>query len=158
MRFVHIFFAILISLFYSCDQNCVYEKNTEIPDYIWDYDFKVPFEVEVTDTGARYNVYVNIRHTDAYPYSNLWVVIHTELPSGEKKQKRVQLVLSDNKGQFFGQGMGDIWDCSLMIQENAIFPQAGTYRFQLEQSMRQNPLPFVMAMGIMVEKNSNPRQ
>lgn len=152
MKPANLLFSLLLLLFFSCDQNRVFEKNVEIPDYIWNYDFKVPFEVEITDTSSRYNVFINIRHTDSYPLSNLWVIIHTQLPSGEKKQKRVELVLSDNRGQFFGEGMGDIWDYQILIQQNALFPQTGKYKFELEQNMRQNALPLIMSMGMRIEK------
>jgi gliding motility-associated lipoprotein GldH len=153
-----IIFCIPLLLLFSCDQNRVFEKNVEIPGNIWSYDFKVPFEVEITDTSASYNVYVNIRHTEIYPFNNLWVIVHTELPSGEKKEKRVELVLSDNRGEFFGEGMGDIWDYQALIQENAIFPQRGKYKFELEQNMRKNALPFIMSMGMRIEKNHSPRK
>lgn len=126
----------------------------DIPDYIWNYDFKIPFEVEITDTAVLYNVYASIRHTDAYPFRNLWLIIHTTLPSGEQKEKRVELQLADEAGRYFGEGMGDIWDYQVKIQDNATFPQIGKYKFEFEQNMRQNPLPMVMSMGLKIEKKA----
>jgi len=50
--------------------------------------------------------------------------------------------------------LGDIWDYSTRIQENAFFTQPGLYTFSLEQNMRQDPLPGIMAIGLKVE-NTN---
>lgn len=78
-----VFWLIIIALT-ACDKNRIYDKFTEIPQAQWEYSQKMPFEVEIADTLARYNVYVNVRHNDDYPYSNLWVMLYTYLPSGKK--------------------------------------------------------------------------
>lgn len=145
---------ILLFLLFSCDKNRVYEKNSDIPKYQWDSKFIVAFELEINDTSFLYDVYANIRHADAYPFRNLWIIVHTTFPSGEKKEKRIELPLADESGKFFGEGMGDIWDYRILIQQNAIFPEAGKYKFELEQNMRQDPLPMIMSMGLRVEKKA----
>lgn len=60
-----------------------YEKNLEIPGHEWTYDYKPSFEVKIQpeDTAYLYNIYVNIRHTDAYPYSNIWLLVGTQTPA-----------------------------------------------------------------------------
>lgn len=140
-------------LLYACNSsNLVFEKNTEIPERSWAYEFKPAFEAPVTDTVSRYNLYVNLRHTNNYAYSNMWVMIYTTLPSGKKMERRTELPLADKEGKWYGKDSGSIVNQQILIQPNAIMPEAGTYRFEFEQNMRVNPLPDVLSIGLSIEK------
>lgn len=132
-----------------------YEKNQEIPGHQWTYQYKPVFEVTVNpaDTAYLYNIYVNVRHTDAYPYSNIWVLVNTQTPGDTTRQsRRVELPLADASGKWLGSGLDDIYEHRIPIQEKAILNKPGTYRFIFEQNMRQNPLPYVMNVGLRIEK------
>ncbi|HXH17770.1 MAG TPA: gliding motility lipoprotein GldH, partial [Chitinophagales bacterium] len=136
----------------GCDTKRVYDKNTDIPKYIWNLHFKPEFNVTITDTSLLYNICVNVRHTKFYPNSNLWILITTQFPDGKKLEKRVELTLADKNGRWYGDCLGDICDIRIPIQRNAFFDQPGNYTFQYEQIMRTDNLPFVMSMGLRVEK------
>lgn len=130
-----------------------YEKNIPIPRYAWDYDFKPRFTVHISDTTATYNIYVNLRHTDAYRYSNVWMIITTQFPGNTSRSQRVELPLADMEGKWLGTGMDDIFSHRILIQENAVFNQAGDYQFSFQQNMRVNPLRHVMSVGLRIEKS-----
>lgn len=132
-----------------------YEKNLEIPGHEWAYDYKPSFDIKIQpeDTAYLYNICVNIRHTDAYPYSNIWVLVGTQYPGDSiAKEQRVELPLADVTGKWAGSGLDDIYEHRIFIQQNAIFNKPGTYKFTFEQNMRQNPLPHVMNVGLRIEK------
>ncbi|CAL1521170.1 gliding motility lipoprotein GldH [Chitinophaga sp. MM2321] len=132
-----------------------FEKNLEIPGHDWAYDFKPSFEVAIQpeDTADLYNIYVNVRHTDAYPYSNVWILVGTQYPGDSTaREQRVELPLSDINGKWLGSGLDDIYEHRIPIQQKAIFDKPGTYKFTFEQNMRQNPLPHVMNVGLRIEK------
>lgn len=151
-------FMVLISLllvtisFSGCDPNRVYEKNIDIPDYVWNLDNRVIFEVPIEDTTQVYNLYVNVRHTDFYPFSNLWVLVTTTFPDGETLEQRLNLELANKEGKWYGDCLGDICDVQLILQENAYFNQTGTYTFAFDQIMRTDDLPAVMSMGLRIEE------
>ena len=136
----------------GCDTKSVFEKNIDIPKYIWNLEFKPVFNVPITDTSFLYDIYVNVRHTQFYPNSNLWILITTQFPDGKQLEKRVELTLADKEGKWHGDCLGDICDIQIPIQENAFFNQPGNYAFTYEQIMRTNDLPFVMSMGLRIEK------
>lgn len=135
----------------SCDRNRVYEKNITIPKYIWDSKVKPSFTVEIKDTSVLYNLYVNVRHAEIYPYQNIWLLVGTQFPDSTGASKRIEIMLANEEGKWFGEGLGDIWDYRSLIQENAYFNKPGTYVFSLEQNMRQDPLPGIMSVGIRIE-------
>ena len=130
----------------------VYQKNVSIPGYKWDYDFHPSFTFEIKDTASRYNLYITTRHTNQYPYSNLWLLVYSGYEGIKPKVKRVELPLADESGKWLGTGIGDIFEHRIPIQHNTRFDKAGIYHFSLEQNMRINPLPHVMSIGIRVEK------
>lgn len=130
----------------------VYQKIVPIPNHKWGYDFKPSFTFNIKDTTARYNIFITLRHTNQYPYNNLWLLIYSHYEGIKPKSKRVELPLADKTGKWLGSGMGDIFEHRIPIQQNARFNQRGVYHFSLEQNMRINPLPHVMSVGLRIQR------
>lgn len=147
---VWIFACFIVVL--GCDENRIFEQNVEISDKSWSYDQVFPFEAEINDTSLRYNVYINLRHTYQYANSNLWLMLYTTFPSGEKIERRVELPLASKGGKWYGHSGGSIVAHQILIQPNAIFPEVGKYQFEIEQNMRRNPLEEILDVGIRIEK------
>ena len=143
--------VVLICCLVACNDSVIFDQYEKIPAKEWLYDQPVAMDVEITDTSSRYHLYVNLRHSNSYAYSNLWVVVHTTFPSGKKLENRVNLPLADKDGSWYGKGSGDIFNARVLIQPNAVFPEKGTYLFEIEQNMRLNPLPEIMEAGLSVE-------
>lgn len=137
------------------DRLRVFEKNVELPSSSWQYDFKPAFDVEIRDTVSTYNIYVTVRHTDAYRFSNLWLLIHTQYPGDTLQTQRVELPLADEQGRWLGSGIDDIFEHRIPIQQKARFDKAGIYHFSFEQNMRLNPLQHILSIGLRIEK-ANP--
>lgn len=129
-----------------------FEKHVAIPGYKWNYDFQPSFDIVITDTAARYNIDVTLRHTEAYGFSNLWLLVTTNRSGQKPKTQRVELPLADRQGRWLGTGADDIFEHRIPIQQHARFDQAGTYHFRFEQNMRINPLPHIMSVGLRIEK------
>lgn len=143
---------IAVVVFVACDSSRVYEKNTEIPEYLWDKNNKIRFDVDIQDTVSSHNVYINIRNASNYQYNNLFLFVLTRSPKGDVVKDTVELTLADAKGKWLGEGLGDIWDNQILYKYNVRFPFKGVYTFQLEQAMRHEKLPYIMDAGIRVEK------
>ncbi|MFM7726495.1 MAG: gliding motility lipoprotein GldH, partial [Flavobacteriales bacterium] len=103
--------------------------------------------------SATYNIDINLRNAGSYSFSNLFLFMNTYTPDGALARDTIELVLADDQGQWKGDGMGDIWDNRILFKKDQRFPMPGTYRFELEQAMRIDPLPGVMDAGIRIEKN-----
>jgi gliding motility-associated lipoprotein GldH len=145
-------FTLTAILFVSCDPNRVFEKNIRIPDGIWDRNNQVRFEVIIEDTITPHNLYINVRNTGMYPVSNLYLFITTTAPSGHTIKDTVQVILADERGKWLGKGLGDIWDNQRLYKEQVRFAQKGKYIFEYEQAMRIEKLPFILDVGLRVEK------
>ena len=152
MTHVFIFSLAAVIILSSCDPNLVYEKNIRIPDGIWYRDNIVHFEVVVDDTISSHNLFVNVRNTSLYPMSNLYLFIETTAPSGHSVRDTVEVILADQKGRWLGSGLGDIWDLQQLYKQNVRFAQRGKYSFEYMQAMRTEKLPFILDVGLRVEK------
>ena len=53
----------------------VFEKDVAIPGQQWESSFKPTFNFNIReqDTARLYNIYLVLRHTDAYNYNNIWI-------------------------------------------------------------------------------------
>jgi gliding motility-associated lipoprotein GldH len=138
----------------SCGTIDVFEKNVNIPDHEWSSDFKPEIEFEITDTTSYYNIFVVLRHTNAYRYNNIWMNIYTQIPGDSAHRERVDLRLATDDKGWLGSGMDDIFEHRILINRGTPlrFIRSGLYKFRLEHIMREEPLQHVMNVGIRVEK------
>jgi len=147
-------FTTCLLLLSSCTQVDVFEKHATIPKQVWGSRLKPEITFDIEDTISRYNIYIVIRHTDAYRYKNIWINIHTESPTGIVQNQPLNLQLATDSKGWLGSGMDDIFEHRILITP----PQSpeklnkGTYHFKLENIMREDPLKNVMNVGIRLEK------
>ena len=139
----------------ACDPNRVFEQNIDFPKYSWDVQQKPAFTFAIADTTARYDVYFNVRYASSYSYYNLYLQASLGGPAGPVGHPMLhQLLLLDPKtGEPKGKGTGDIYDLQALALPNQRFAKPGNYTFTLEQYMRQDQLPGLMAVGVRVAKH-----
>lgn len=144
---------VFISSITACETIDVFEKNVSIPNHEWSNAFKPEIAFEITDTTSFYNIYVVLRHTDAYRYKNIWMNIYTQVPGDTLLEQRFDLLLATDDKGWLGSGMDDIFEHRVRItSEPQKLSKPGLYKFRLEQIMREEPLKYVMNAGIRVEK------
>ncbi|MES2565375.1 MAG: gliding motility lipoprotein GldH [Bacteroidota bacterium] len=146
-------FALVLTLLVSCNKNVVFSDYTKIPEEGWRMDNKLKFEVDIKDNNVLHNVFLNVRHADFYPYSNLFVFLTTTYPDGKSSIDTLECVFADKKGKWVGDGAGDLWDNKILLKKNLRFPQTGKYTFSFEQGMRSDPLPLILDFGMTIEKS-----
>ncbi|MFT3982202.1 MAG: gliding motility lipoprotein GldH [Ferruginibacter sp.] len=148
---VLLFFALPAALL-SCKQVELYEKNTPIPNYEWSSGYAATGTFHITDTVSSYNIYIVLRHTDAYNYNNIWMNIGLQAPGDSLRYQKVDLSLGNDATGWDGTGMNDIWEVRKPLALNKRFIKMGEYRFSILQIMREDPLKNVMSAGLRVEK------
>jgi gliding motility-associated lipoprotein GldH len=146
------FIFLLCLLFSSCDPNRIYEKNIRIDSNGWAIGEKVLFDVPVNDSLELYNFYINMRHTDNYKFSNLYLFINSYFPGGSFARDTIELVLADHTGKWYGKGLGKIKEYQVLIRKGIVFPVKGNYRISIEQGMRENNIKGIEDIGIRIER------
>jgi gliding motility-associated lipoprotein GldH len=145
----------------ACDPNRVYEENTDLKSptgdaYVWDVQQRPVFTFAIADTAARYDVYFNVRNASGYGFYNLYLKHTLTGPDGRVVGQPLlhQMVLLDPKtGEPLGAGAGDIFDHQFLALRKVHFARPGDYKLTMEQYMRQNQLPGIMAVGVRVVKD-----
>ena len=136
----------------SCDDDTVYDEYKNVKNNSWDYADSIQFEVDIKDTATHYNLFVNVRHNFYFDWRNIWVKIITIYPNNKTELSSVNLPLSNADGVWYAKCSGDVCNIRVGIQQNAVFPQLGKYKFIIVQDMRQNPLPKIIDVGLRIER------
>jgi gliding motility-associated lipoprotein GldH len=143
----------LVSLLTACTQIDLFEKNLAIPGQQWKSSFKPAINFTISDTASFYNMYVVIRHSDAYRYNNIWLKVGIQPPGDTIKQQQLDLTLATDSKGWLGTGIDDIYEHRIRITSTPYqFKKKGVYMFTLEQTMREDPLLYMMNIGLRLEK------
>ncbi|MDI9365934.1 MAG: gliding motility lipoprotein GldH [Flavobacterium sp.] len=145
-------FIVFCVLFAACNTLDVFEKSTSFYKHQWKSTDKPSFDFTIADTNALYNIYVVVRHDDAYHYNNLWLNIITQAPASKPQTQQIELTLANNTKGWLGTGMDDVFDHRIRITSAPIKLKKGNYHFTLQHTMREDPLPYVLSAGVRVEK------
>ncbi len=145
---------IISFLLTGCREIDVYEKNTPIPNMQWNSDFSVTGTFLIKDTTSTYNVFLVLRHTDAYAYNNIWLNIGLQSPADTGLQyQKINVSLGTDAAGWSGAGMNDIWETRTKISGTPKrFLKKGSYNFSIAEVMRDNPLKNLVSAGLRIEK------
>ena len=142
----------LLPLLLSCSKHKVFESFVKFEDYEWEMNKIIKFDVSINDTSVSYNISIPVRHIENYPYDGLLINFTYYTPNGEEHTKNYKLNFRDVKGNFIGDGSGDIWDESVIIMKNARFNTPGIYKFEIVNNMPKTPVMGIMELGLCIEK------
>jgi gliding motility-associated lipoprotein GldH len=151
-------FAIIVAMFVSCDEQRVYEKNTDFDSRHWLVSEKPSFEFEITDSVESYNLYCNVRNSLDYPFARIFITYYLHDSTGALMEKDMvtQLLFDEKTGEPFGEsGLGDLYDHRVLLKKGQKFPSRGKYSVSFEQYMRKDTLDGVLAVGLRVERTSS---
>lgn len=153
MRHRQLYLLLLATILLGgCIQINLFEKQAAIPSQSWAYDFSPAFNFEIKDTTSRFLIYVTIRHTDLYQFNNIWLRIGSKAPGDSARYQNINLQLATSNA-WDGTGMDDIYEVRKLISPGPVsFRKAGDYTFTISQIMRENPLKYIMNVGIRLEK------
>ncbi|MFH0865510.1 MAG: gliding motility lipoprotein GldH [Bacteroidota bacterium] len=144
--------SVPVYMLMSCDPSRVYDKFKDIENAKWNKNEHVKFDVQIDDTVSYNNVFINIRNSGDYRYSNIYLFISTVYPDRKISTDTVECILANEEGKWLGKGLGDIKDNQILFKKNVRFHQTGIYTFGFEQAMRTDDLKGIKSVGIRIEK------
>jgi gliding motility-associated lipoprotein GldH len=139
-------------LLFSCGRKDFFVDNVPVQDAVWPAGKFYRFEVPVNDTSGIYNIYVQIRNDGRYAYSNLWLFIRTNSPTGATLRDTVECRLADDQGRWIGRGSGGRFSLEIPLRYHIRFPVTGLYTFEIDQGMRDRELKYITDLGLRIEK------
>lgn len=137
-------------LLVSCDPHITYEKNMRIKDYRWERDSVPQFAVQISDASRPYEISVNVRHNNYYPYTNLVFSLREQQLSRIDTSYRVELSLAKPDGRWIGQSAGNLFHINYPILETYTFPDTGLYHFSVKHHMEDHQLKGITDLGLKI--------
>ncbi|HEX8013911.1 MAG TPA: gliding motility lipoprotein GldH [Flavobacterium sp.] len=122
-------------LLFSCDKKRVFDEYKSVGS-AWHKDSIVTFDLPVLDSTKRYNLFVNLRDNNNYPFKNLFLIVSLEMPNGFTKIDTLEYDMADAEGNLLGNGFTDIKESKLFYKENVKF--RGKYKVNIKQAVRQS--------------------
>ena len=135
----------------SCDSNKLYEENLSVDEDGWHHDDVKTFEFDISDTLSPLNLYINVRTSTDYTFSNLFLFLHSSYPDGYNDKDTLEFILAEPSGKWLGESSGTVVENKILIFKGGRFTTPGTYKFELEHAMRQKVLPEILDVGFRVE-------
>ena len=139
----------------SCNKDVLYSASSAIPGNTWVAEQPMNFDVPVSDTLNKYNIFINLRNESDYEFSNLYLFIDIYSPGHVVERDTMECILYSPEGRPLGRGLGDILDNKILFKQNVRFRAPGIYEFKLTQAMRMDSLPMIMDAGITIETVKN---
>lgn len=124
----------------SCDSNRVFDEYQTVPNQ-WHKDSIIEFKVTPPDATNAYNLFVNLRNTSAYKYSNLFLIVEMNYPNGKIMKDTIEYQMTKANGAFLGTGFSDVKENKLWYKghEKAfVFDESGDYLIKIQHAMREN--------------------
>lgn len=149
VRIIGLLFTLLIG-FTSCDSGVIYEENHEFENNVWSYDDVKEFSFSVEDSLTPVKLFINLRTTIDYEYSNIYMYTHFTYPNGNTDIDTLEFFLAQPNGKWLGECSGTVVENRALITQGYLM-DPGTYSFKIEQAMYKDNLPEVMDVGIRVE-------
>jgi len=124
------------------------------PDEGWEASDKAAFDWQIADSLERYDFYIDLRHDQQYPFSNVYLFVDFTFPDGRTLKDTVSCQLADERGKWLGSGFGNMVDHRIGFRRAQAFPLPGDYAISISHGMRVNPLPGISDVGFRLEAAS----
>lgn len=146
----------------SCNDLLVFSEYRPIKKGKWRMDDVAHFEFSGMDTTVTYNMFINIRNDNTFPFSNLFLITELEHPDGNTVKDTLEYKMAEPTGEWLGKGLGSVKENKLWYRENIVFPKTGVYKVNVSHAMRKNGdvqglnvLEGITDVGLEIEKSPN---
>lgn len=151
----------LVLGFTSCDSNRVFDEYQSVPNQ-WHKDSVIEFNIIAPDSIKPYDLFVNLRNTSEYKYSNLFLIVEMNFPNGKRVKDTLEYQMAKPNGEFLGTGFSDVKENKLWYKEAVVFLEGGEYKVNIQHAMRENgkvkgveKLEGITDVGFRIEKVKN---
>lgn len=120
----------------SCDKNRVFDEYKSVGN-AWNKDSVISFELPQLDIAKKYNLFVNVRDNNDFPFNNLFLIVSLEQPNKETLVDTLEYQMANPDGTLLGEGFSDIKENKLFFKQNASFNQKGIYKVNIQQAVRE---------------------
>lgn len=158
----------------ACDRSTVYSEFRAVPLCEWYADSVLTYRFDIADTISTYEVLIYVRHTQQYPYQNMWLFVDwneankamlTAVDSADIvpdsvrisvptiTQDTIEFYLANDRGEWLGNGKNGLTEMPVLYEENYRFSHSGEQVLHIAHGMREEPLRGISDVGVVVKRN-----
>lgn len=131
-----ILFILVALLVISCDKKRVFDEYKSVGNS-WHKDSVITFKLPQFDSSKKYNLFVNVRDNNDYPFDNLFLIVSLEHPNKKTIVDTLEYKMANPDGSLMGDGFTDVKESKLFYKENVPFNLKGEYKVHIQQAVRQ---------------------
>ena len=131
----------------SCRKGIVYSQFHPIPSEQWAIDSIAHFDFTITDTTPSYTLLIYVRHTERYPYQNIWLFVGDSL-----HRDTINSYLANDRGQWLGDKQHGFIERPILYQDHHHYTDTGTYHLAIQHAMRDTLLRGITDIGLEIMK------
>lgn len=105
---------------------------------LWQKNDPVSFEIPEMDSSKVYNIFLNVRNTNEYPFNNIFLIATMEFPNGKTLVDTLEYKMAYPNGEWMGEGLGSIKENKLWYKEGVRFFESGNYNISITHAVRNN--------------------
>tara|TARA_B100000768_G_C11234129_1_gene356440 strand:- start:625 stop:1104 length:480 start_codon:yes stop_codon:yes gene_type:complete len=148
-----VWWVILSFQWAACGNNATFSGHEALPSDGWNASESAVFEWQIQDTLTKHDFFIDLRHDQTFPYSNVYLFVDFTFPNGKSLRDTVACTLADDRGRWLGSGWGNLVDHRIGFKRKTSFPIAGDYSIQITHGMRLDPLPGMRDVGFRLESS-----
>ena len=132
----------------ACQSNIIYSQFVPMSSEKWHIDSVARFDYDIADANADYRMLIYVRHTERYPYQNMWLFV-----DNNRHRDTIEFYLADDRGQWLGEKQHGFIEMPVLLEENIHFPDSGIYHIEIQHGMRDSLLRGVSDIGLEIYRN-----
>ena len=105
------------------------------------------FDYTIADAAAEYRMLIYVRHTERYPYQNMWLFVD----EGTHRDT-IEFYLADDRGRWLGDKHHGFIEMPVLYEAARQFPDTGAYTMRIVHGMRDSVLRGVTDVGLEIVK------
>ena len=145
-------FSILLTT--SCIKHTVYHQYQSVPSNMeWSKQDTLSYQILLPDSLKPYHLAFEIRHTDRYPYQDLWAEINQNLTDSNVWEKdTIRFKLCNSQGNWAGEG--NAANLYVYTHPSGTFTpkQTGLRKVFITSLMKDSVLKNISDIGIKIER------
>lgn len=137
MRINLVIILLSMLLLSSCNSDAVFSSSTSFSDG-WGVQDTVEVNLPEMDSLSAYNLFINVRNSNDYPFNNLFLIVDMEFPRGKIITDTLEYRMANADGTWMGTGIGSVKENKLWYKEGVRFTESGQYKLSIVHAVRNN--------------------
>ena len=109
-------YILVLLLIISCDKKRVFDEYKSVGN-AWHKDSIITFKLPKLESAKNYNLFVNIRDNNDFPFDNLFLIVSMEQPDNKILVDTLEYKMANPDGTLMGEGFTDIKESKLFYKE-----------------------------------------